>query len=163
MRNIANSLLELATLRDYVPEMSGINVQKIFDEISQAMLVETIVDTPDMTIKGQEDLIKSLLLNLCSNALKAGSTHVKLAAMGVGSQVKITVTDNGCGIPADQLQKIFEPFYRLDKARNRILASGGVGLGLTLCQRIAAVHGAQMQVMSQEGVGTLVEVIFKSS
>ena len=162
MRNIANSLLELATLRDYVPEMDNINVENLFADIAQSMDIVTVIDTPHITIRGQEDLIKSLLLNLCNNAKKAGSDFVELAAVCLQDAIKITVTDNGCGIPTDQLQKIFEPFYRLDKARNRVLASGGVGLGLTLCQRIAAVHGAKINILSQEGNGTKVEILFNS-
>jgi len=163
MRNIANSLLELATLRDYVPEMAEINIANLFEDILQSVKIHYSNDFDDNTICGQEDLVKALLLNLCNNAKKAYEGVdglVKLAAEREDGGIKITVTDYGCGIPRDQLQKIFEPFYRLDTARNRVLAGGGVGLGLTLCKRIVDVHGAKMQIESEPGKGTTVEVLF---
>ena len=61
-------------------------------------------------------------------------------------------------IPEDCIEKIFEPFYRIDKARNREL--GGAGLGLTLCRQIVETHGGEMMVESTLGVGTIVEVRF---
>ena len=172
MRNIANSLLELATLRDYVPTMEKISIDRLFDDITQSMdklTQEAHVrlscqnDHDNNFIAGQEDLIKSLLLNLCNNAVKAcesGKGHVQIQATRLKNAVKITVSDNGCGIAEQEITKIFEPFYRLDKSRNRMLASGGVGIGLTLCKRIVEAHGAHMSVASEIGRGTAVEIIF---
>ena len=62
----------------------------------------------------------------------------------------------GCGIPADKLARVTEPFYMVDKSRAR--KQGGSGMGLALCQRIAAVHGGTLQISSQVGVGTAVTV-----
>jgi len=172
MKNIANSLLELATLRDYVPVKSKISVSTLFDDIMQSMykpMLESNVrlfcenDNDSNIIIGQEDLIKSLLINLCNNAMKACEPKkgiIEVEAIKQPKSIKMTVTDNGCGIPEDDLLKIFEPFYRLDKSRNRILASGGVGLGLTLCQRIVDVHNAHMTIKSKVDKGTTVEIIF---
>ena len=175
MKNIANSLLELATLRNYVPVMEKISVSTLFDDIMQSMHKPTAEskvqllcenDNNSNTIIGQEDLIKSLLLNLCNNAIKACEPNkgiIELKAVKQQSGIKISVGDNGCGIPAKDLSKIFDPFYRLDKSRNRILASGGVGLGLTLCKRIADVHEAQLTIKSKLGNGTTIEIIFTTS
>ncbi|MCL2366836.1 MAG: HAMP domain-containing histidine kinase [Oscillospiraceae bacterium] len=172
MKNIANSLLELATLRDYEPMMTTISINALFHDVMQSMYQSTPEskvqlffenDDDNNTIVGQEDLIKSLLLNLCNNAMKACDPNngiIKVDAVKQQTSVKLTVTDNGCGISEKDLQKIFEPFYRLDKSRNRILASGGVGLGLTLCKRIVDVHNAQMTITSQLDKGTSVEIIF---
>ena len=68
----------------------------------------------------------------------------------------LTVQDHGCGIPADKLARVTEPFYMVDKSRAR--KQGGSGMGLALCQRIAAVHGGMLQISSQVGVGTAVTV-----
>ena len=68
----------------------------------------------------------------------------------------LTVQDHGCGIPADKLARVTEPFYMVDKSRAR--KQGGSGMGLALCQRIAAVHGGTLQISSQVGVGTAVTV-----
>jgi signal transduction histidine kinase len=171
MTEIANSLLRLATLRNYVPVKSEINVPGLFEEIKQLLLkpmdehgVQFICKSGVDVLRGQEDLIKSLLLNLCLNGLKAcsaGSGIVLLEAEQLKGYVILSVTDNGTGIPAESLHKVTEPFYRVDKARNR--NTGGAGLGLALCKQIADVHGAEMSIESGVGVGTVVKIIFTTS
>jgi len=169
MKNIANSLLELATLRNYVPVKDEIPISKLFDDISKTL--ETSLHERDVRlicrndvniVYGQEDLIRSLLLNLCANALNAcdpGKGVIQLETKAQSNDITIiTVTDNGCGIPADSLSKITEPFYRIDKSRSR--EHGGTGLGLALCQQIAKTHGAEMNINSITEVGTTVEIIF---
>jgi len=194
MRNIANSLLELATLRDYTPTMDKISVSRLFDDIMQSMYkpaqeanvrLNCENDNDNNIIIGQEDLIKSLILNLCNNAIKACEPNKGIIEVGATRQqkgVKIIIADNGYGIPEKDIQKIFEPFYRLDKSRNRILSSGsavlpsakpatrppflavhGVGLGLTLCKRIVEAHNAKMTIKSEVGNGTTIEIIFTTS
>ena len=74
---------------------------------------------------------------------------------------RLTVTDHGRGIPAEELEKVTEAFYMVDKSRSR--AEGGAGLGLALCKEIAAVHGGVLRFTSQEGVGTTVEVTLKGA
>lgn len=68
----------------------------------------------------------------------------------------LTVQDHGCGIPADKLARVTEPFYMVDKSRAR--AGGGSGMGLALCEKIAALHGGRLQIESVEGEGTAVTV-----
>ena len=82
-------------------------------------------------------LIRRALRNLVSNALQYGG-GAAISVQRAGSQILITVDDNGPGIPTDQLQKIFEPFARAETSRNR--ASGGSGLGLTIARAIAQAH-----------------------
>lgn len=166
LQEIANSLLQLAMLRDYTPEFNEIRVQSLFDDIAQTVKlpmedagVKFTHNADADVLFGQEDLIKSLLLNLCLNALKAaGGGSIYMEAKDEGGGMTISVTDNGCGIPAKSLAKVTEPFYRVDKARNR--KEGGAGLGLTLCSRIAEAHGADMQIESALGVGTIVKIFF---
>ncbi|MCL2837955.1 MAG: HAMP domain-containing histidine kinase [Oscillospiraceae bacterium] len=169
MKNIANSLLELATLRQYEPVKNEISISKLFDDISQTMEkslrdkgARLICRNDADTIYGQEDLIRSLLLNLCANALNAcepdaGIIQLEAKELPTG-KVAISVTDNGCGIPADSLSKITEPFYRVDKSRSREF--GGTGLGLALCKQIAEAHGAEMNVNSNADAGTTVTISF---
>ncbi|MCL2827604.1 MAG: HAMP domain-containing histidine kinase [Oscillospiraceae bacterium] len=165
---IANSLLDLATLRNYVPNIEEISIPALFDEIRQSLSVACREKGVQLHcaysvdhLEGQTDLIKLLLLNLCKNALTAcgpDQGEIWLDANQEGGQITLSVTDNGHGIPADRLSKVTEPFYRADKARSR--AEGGVGLGLTLCKQIADVHGAELLIQSEIGRGTKVSTVF---
>ena len=71
----------------------------------------------------------------------------------------ITVRDWGCGIPEDEIPKVTEAFYMVDKARSR--REGGSGLGLALCDKIAQLHGAALRIESVPGEGTVVSVVFE--
>ena len=171
MRNIANSLLELAVLRDYVPVKTEICLDDLFREISVTMGAglrtrgaRLVATANAVTLLGQEDLIKSLLLNLCQNALNAldkENGEIELEAVRSGANVTILVKDNGRGIPEEYLTKIMEPFYTMDKSRSREF--GGTGLGLALCRQIAKVHDAQIVIESAIGDGTSVFVKFTES
>ena len=170
LQEIANSLLCLAMLRDYTPYKKEIRIQHLFDDISHT--VKASMDDAKVkfnckadadVIYGQEDLIKSLMLNLCLNALNACTQNngvVCVEAKNENGGVTLSVTDNGCGIPADSLAKVVEPFYRVDKARNREV--GGAGLGLALCKKIAEVHGAEMIIKSKTHLGTVVKIVFEN-
>jgi len=164
MEQIANSLLELATLRNYTPVKNPISITRLFDDVKNSLRennVQIDCHVNADTIEGQEDLIKSLLLNLCSNAIKSGSPTIVLTAKNEGHSTVISVSDSGCGVPEESLSKIMEPFYRADKARSR--GQGGIGLGLTLCKQIADVHRAEINIDSREGMGTVVSIIFTNS
>ncbi len=168
MRKIADSLLELATLRKYTAEKREINLPRLFAEISQSLrglMPErkaeiSCVSSADV-LYGQEDLIRSLLMNLGFNALKACSDEggvIKIESRHEANRVVLSVTDNGCGIPAESADKVIEAFYRVDRARSR--ETGGAGLGLALCRQIAEAHGAELLIESELNKGTKVEVIF---
>lgn len=109
-------------------------------------------------LRGSESLLKTLLVNLLDNARKASEsgTTVTLEGRALPEGYRLTVTDQGRGIPARELEKITEAFYMVDKSRSR--AEGGAGLGLALCKTIAAFHGGELRFISQEGIGTTVEV-----
>jgi len=193
MKNMANSLLTLATLRGYTAVKDSLDISQLFDVLAkslekqlEASNVQLMLNNEATAINGKEDLLKSLLLNLCTNALKAcpsdGSGVITLAAKKVngaidadralvsdnptdagksteaGDAIIISVADNGRGIPKESLPKITEPFYRVDKARNR--EQGGAGLGLALCKRIAEAHGATLEIESTVDVGTVATITF---
>ena len=90
---------------------------------------------------------------LIENAVDAGATAVTVE-IAHGGMTFLRVTDDGGGIPADQLSRITEPFYMVDKSRAR--SQGGAGLGLALCQRIALLHGSKLEFLSRPGEGTAV-------
>lgn len=103
------------------------------------------------------DLFESLLINLIDNGAKASKEGDKIFLEGEGN--RITVRDRGCGIPEEEISRVTEAFYMVDKARSR--KAGGCGLGLALCVMIAQLHGARLEIESRVGEGTAVSIIFQ--
>ena len=111
----------------------------------------------------EPDLFSSVLTNLLDNARKALDSGGNIFVLGKqeNGAYRIQVLDNGRGMPEEALRHLAEAFYRVDKSRSR--AQGGVGLGLTLCSRILALHGGTISFRSREGVGTIVTVLLPSA
>lgn len=109
----------------------------------------TVGDMDQARVIGDRDRLKQVILNLVTNALKytpeGGRVTVGLAR--VNGWARLTVCDTGVGIPPDELPRIFDRFYRVDKARTR--AQGGAGLGLSIAQRIAQMHGGRIEAASE--------------
>ncbi len=113
------------------------------------------------TLPMDRDLMTGLLTNLIDNARKAspeGSVIELSSFLSPEGWPVLQVKDSGHGIPADELPKIMEPFYMVDKQRSR--RNNSAGLGLSLCAIIAHVHHAHIRIQSTVGVGTTVQVIF---
>ena len=104
----------------------------------------------------EPDLFMSLLLNIIDNARKAidGAGVIFIQSRTADNVCEIRISDNGKGIPEDELAKIKDAFYRVDKSRSR--AQGGVGLGLRLCDEIVALHGGEILLESELEKGTTV-------
>ena len=100
------------------------------------------------------DKIEQVLTNLIDNAIKFNRDRgkVKLHSQDLGDKIKIIVEDSGAGIPPKDLPRIFERFYRVDKARSRSL--GGTGLGLSIVKHIIELHAGNTGVESTEGLGS---------
>lgn len=97
-------------------------------------------------------LLEEAVLNLMENALRySGSKTIELSLESSGGKAKITVADNGVGIDKKHLSRLFERFYRVDKARSR--EKGGTGLGLAIVKHIAQLHGGEVTVASSPGAG----------
>lgn len=104
-------------------------------------------------VKGDEDRLKQLVIILTDNAIKYTPEGGRVAVgLILNERVGITVTDNGIGISKDDLGKIFERFYRVDKARSREM--GGNGLGLSIAKELVRMNGGEIGVESEEGAGT---------
>ena len=110
----------------------------------------------DPVISIDVDRIRAVVRNLIENAIKY-SPEKSLVTVNVSESantLSLTVQDQGIGISEAELPHIFEPFYRVDKSRTR--ATGGFGLGLSLCKKIVEAHGGKIEIESAEGKGTLV-------
>ena len=109
----------------------------------------------------EPDLLRSVLVNLIDNARKAleQGGNIYIVCEFAEGQCRLRVLDNGRGMPPEAIEHLTEAFYRVDKARAR--AQGGVGLGLTLCNEIAVLHGGWLEFESRVGGGTCVTVVLK--
>lgn len=105
-----------------------------------------------------KDKMSQVLNNLISNAVKYTDNYgnIQITVIQENENVVITVEDNGCGIDDNDIQYIFERFYRTDKSRNR--STGAAGIGLTITRAIVQLHGGTIHVESKKGVGSLFKV-----
>lgn len=165
LSNLINDLLDLAKL-DAKPELNReqFDLGELLTEVHEGLILnndhspDLILDLPDANLpkvlanRGQ---IKQVVLNLLDNAFKYTPTdgQVRLSARRAGDWVKVAVADTGIGIPQEELGRIFERFYRVDKARSR--AQGGTGLGLSIVKHIVEGHGGKVQVESELNQGSV--------
>jgi len=107
-----------------------------------------------LKVIGSQEQIATAVANLVANAVAYSptSTQVTVTARVVEGMVEIAVLDQGIGIPAEEIERIFERFYRVDPARHR--STGGTGLGLSIVKHVAATHGGDVRVWSVEGEGS---------
>ena len=111
---------------------------------------------PGVTQRMDADLMMSLLMNLVDNVCKASTSGGVIRV--TADERRISVCDEGKGIPSEEIAHVTEAFYMVDKSRAK--TAGSVGLGLALCAQIAAMHGATLQIKSEEGRGTEISVVF---
>ena len=125
-------------------------VKETASDSLNAANIQLQVSCTDAVYEGDSDLLRSALVNLIENAIKAstpGST-IELSA----EEKLIAVRDHGCGIPKDEIERITEPFYMVDRSRSK--KKGGSGLGLALVKEIARAHHASLEIESEFGMGT---------
>ena len=170
LNSLANNLLEIARSEQDISALKLTSVR--LDELlllSQAEInaihpdytIETEIteapdnDEHDLAIIGNENLLKLIFINLIDNACKFSEGGVVKASLGFFPEhVLITIKDTGIGIDSDDLQHIFEPFYRAKNAANL----KGHGIGLSLIQKIVKLHKGDIQIESRKGEGTTVRV-----
>ncbi|AIZ43881.1 histidine kinase [Deinococcus radiopugnans] len=167
LTNLIASLLQLARsdsgalvmARD--PILSGLFLTEIARELmplAQAQRTALTVAGQEVTFEGDADRLKQVLINLVSNALKAGARTITLSSQPEqdGTEVRLSVSDDGPGIPADQLDRLFDRFYRLEDSRSRDV--GGAGLGLSIARGIVEAHEGRIWLESEVGKGTVAHV-----
>lgn len=130
-------------------------------EKHDVILVTDIIEN-NCVIKANQQMIQEILYNLCDNAIRYNKPqgHVWVSVFNKGSKSVLQVRDDGIGISEEDLERIFERFYRVDKARSK--QTGGTGLGLAIVKHIAEQHNAKIHIESELGKGTTISVTFNA-
>jgi len=171
LQRLVDDLLSLAQLESSQAtlELSAVRVDELFNNLIRdwkeklaGKNLKVIVDLPSemLTLRADETRLEEVLHNLLDNAVKFSPDNgqVRLQGARCGSNVVMSVADNGIGVSKENLPRIFERFYRADKARSREL--GGTGLGLAIVKHIAQLHGGWVEAESELGSGTTIRVVF---
>lgn len=127
---------------------------------ANARNVQMSVQGEPVVYRGIRQILDEMIYNICENAIKynnEGGRVVVWCGKTLGG-AKISVSDNGIGIPEEHLDRIFERFYRVDKSHSK--ERGGTGLGLSIVKHGAILHGAKVQVESNVGEGTRIDLLF---
>ncbi|MBP3657642.1 MAG: HAMP domain-containing histidine kinase, partial [Clostridia bacterium] len=150
-------LLLLTRMEHEPPQRTAFSSMEMAREALAAFDGVTLTGV-DAVFTAERELTILLLRNLVVNAQRAGGAEPVAVDMRADG---FAVTDHGCGMTQEQIARAFDPFYKGDKARSR--ASGGAGLGLTLCRRIAQLHGGSLTITSAPGAGTTVVYSFDTT
>lgn len=157
LSDMGERLLMLTRLEHDAPEFAPFSSMEMAREALDAF-DSVILEGEDAVFTGERELMICLLRNLVGNGMRAGGTEpVRVTLMKNG----FSVTDSGCGMTKEQIARAFDPFYKADKSRAR--THGGAGLGLTLCKKIARLHGGKLEIESEVGKGTRVVYHFDTS
>src|SRR6266545_1773464 len=167
---LVSELLDLARLQggEPLPELAPVSVDRIIAEVidrtrtpaSMKGLEVGVAGTRGLTVYGSESQLMAAVANLAENAVayspdaeeNQAPSRVTITARGNEDWVEIAVSDQGIGIEPKDLDRIFERFYRADRARSR--ATGGTGLGLAIVKHVATNHGGHVEVASTVGIGS---------
>jgi signal transduction histidine kinase len=150
-----------ANLKKQRANLAELLKQKVMAFESQPPGIE-IVDLPaEIAVEVDPEQIKTVFENVLTNAVKYSrpeSKPIQVTYKSLESYAVIRITDFGIGIPQEELSHIFEPFYRVDKSRDK--DTGGYGLGLSLCKTIMEAHDGKIEVQSSPQRGTTVSLFF---
>jgi len=167
---LVEDLLSLAQLESTHPDLqlTDVSIKELLGNVTRdwekklaEKRLKVIVDLSAKIslLRADEMRLQEIFYNLLDNAVKysreGGAIH--LQARQLGDEVVMTVSDSGVGIARDDLPRIFERFYRVDKARSRAL--GGTGLGLSIVKHIAQLHGGRVEAESELGQGTTIRIV----
>lgn len=170
LENISMKLMNLTVLKQNTCTMSPIPATLFFDRIQQGIQllldqhhITLTMDITPSTIYIDSDLMKTVFYNLIDNSRKAivSNGHIEIKGFIEDKNYHITLADNGCGIPKEEIDKLTQAFYIVDKSRSR--KNGGAGLGLSIVDTIIKAHHATMYINSVVNQGTTIEIILGGS
>ncbi|MBA2565345.1 MAG: PAS domain-containing protein, partial [Gemmatimonadetes bacterium] len=165
LTDLVDDLLALSSLESTAPPIRPevLGVAELLASVEEAfrlraaergIVLDLRAPQPAISLRGDRRLLEQVFSNLLDNALKHTERggRVTLSAAPDGDAMVFHVADTGCGIPAADLDRVFERFFRVDRARSRKL--GGTGLGLAIVKHIVLLHGGRITVRSRLGEGT---------
>jgi two-component system sensor histidine kinase SenX3 len=164
LANMVGELIELSRLQgaERLPDLEAVDVDTVVSEALSRYKVAAdnadiaiTTDTPTgYRVHGDQPLLVTAIANLVSNAIaySPNGSAVSISRRRRGPNVEIAVTDRGMGIAREDQERVFERFFRVDKARSR--ATGGTGLGLAIVKHVAANHNGSIRLWSQPGTGS---------
>jgi two-component system phosphate regulon sensor histidine kinase PhoR len=171
---LVDDLLTLAQLESSTPNLqfSDVRLSEAFAAIvrdwgrkfaDKKLSIDLAIEPDLPLLRADETRLQEVLYNLLDNALKYTEPggKIRLQARRRDKEIELSVSDTGAGIPEGDLPRVFERFYRADKARSREV--GGTGLGLSIVKHIAQMHGGRVEAESQLGKGTTIRVIFPAN
>lgn len=167
LKSMSGKLMELMQIKENNVKKEILSLKTILQEVISTEKIifgkeniEVKYSLCDALVLADDDLLKSLFYNIMDNAKKATKPggQILVVMTKTDSTVSAAIKDYGIGIPKEELKKITEPFYMVDKSRTR--ENGGAGLGLALCERIVTLSDGVMEFESEEGKGTNVIITF---
>ncbi len=166
--SLINDIIRLSELdrSGKEPVLEVLDLYEIVDQCLEALRINADKRQIELTfhgehaeVRGNKEMLRELTDNLVQNAIRYNSEKGKVWITIVNDAGPILIVkDNGIGIPAEDQQRVFERFYRVDKSRSK--ATGGTGLGLAIVKHIVDIHDAKIELESKVGEGTEVRVVF---
>lgn len=167
LEELSFKLMDLILLKKEEFKMKNESIKNIAFEVKGALQpslnkknIKLMINEEDFEILMERDLMKVLLSNLTDNAIKASKVDSEIHININKDRHEVEIKDYGIGISEEHIDKIFEPFYMVDKARAK--ANNGAGLGLAICKKILDIHNGRFQVESEVTKGTSIKLIFNT-
>lgn len=162
LESLSHDLLDIFMMQDSEITLEVVDILPFCEHVKQdlELLYPNVTLTlcmEEANIYAKTTLLDCLLRNLITNAVHADGSPIQICGHQGTNGYILSVQDHGSGIPKEALEHIKDPFYRVDVSRSR--ASGGNGLGLTICERIAQLHHTTLNIESKEGSGTMISLL----
>ena len=164
LSHVIDILLEMTELQS-APKSDSISLSEITEEVicdlvavAEKKSISLVQDDGEARLTGSDTLVYRAIYNLIENAIKYNKENGKVSVAITEDEnfAKVIITDTGSGIAKEDWDKIFEPFFRIDKSRSRSM--GGAGLGLALVKEIAVRHGGDVKVIESSNKGSSIEL-----
>lgn len=158
LEELSYKMLSLMQLSEDSIELETVEIKEFLEKVARKIKLEKLelkLELEQVFVKIDESLLEVVIRNLVENAKKAEPKEDFIAILGEvleNKKYRISVIDTGRGIPKEHINRVTEDFYMVDKSRSR--QNGGTGIGLSLCKKIVELHGSEIKIESEKGIGT---------